>query len=78
MINGQYNENILENRPEDRNDARGIAAALRGGLYREVHLKSQVHVDVCSLITARKTLVNQRTNLKNTRDARTRLCLTPR
>jgi len=50
----------------DKNDARGIATALRGGLYREVHLKSQVHVDVCSLITARKTLVNQRTKLKNT------------
>lgn len=50
----------------DKNDARGIANALRGGLYREVHLKSQMAVDVCSLITARKTLVNQRTKLKNT------------
>ena len=50
----------------DKNDARGIANALRGGLYREVHLKSQTAVDVCSLITARKALVNQRTKLKNT------------
>lgn len=49
----------------DRNDARGIANALRSGLYREVHLKSQPHVDVCCLITARKALVNQRTKLKN-------------
>jgi transposase len=49
----------------DRNDAQGIAHALRAGLYREVHLKTQAHVDVCSLITARKALVNQRTKLKN-------------
>ena len=50
----------------DKNDARGIAEALRSGLYREVHLKSQADVDICNLITARKTLVNQRTKLKNT------------
>lgn len=49
----------------DRNDAQGIANALRGGLYREVYLKSQLAVDVCSLVTARKALVNQRTKLKN-------------
>jgi transposase len=49
----------------DRNDAQGIANALRADLYREVHLKSQPAVDVCSLITARKALVNQRTKLKN-------------
>jgi len=49
----------------DKNDAQGIANALRAGLYREVHLKSQLAVDVCSLITARKALVNQRTKLKN-------------
>lgn len=49
----------------DQNDARGIANALRGGLYREVHLKSEPAVEVCSLVTARKALVNQRTKLKN-------------
>ena len=50
----------------DRNDARGIADALRTGLYREVCLKSQTAVDLCTLITARKILVNQRMKLKNT------------
>lgn len=50
----------------DRNDARGIADALRAGLYREVCLKSQTAVDLCTLITARKILVNQRMKLKNT------------
>jgi transposase len=49
----------------DRNDARGIANALRGGLYREVHLKSQLATEVCTILTARKALVNQRTKLKN-------------
>lgn len=49
----------------DKNDAKGIANALRGGLYREVCLKSQSAVDVCTLVTARKAMVNQRTKLKN-------------
>lgn len=50
----------------DKNDARGIANAVRCGLYREVILKPQENVDIEVLLTARKGLVKQRTSLKNT------------
>lgn len=50
----------------DKNDARGIANAMRCGLYREVILKPQSNVDIEILLTARKGLVKQRTALKNT------------
>lgn len=50
----------------DRNDARVIADAMRANLYQEVHLKSARQVDLNILLNARKTLVNQRTTMKNT------------
>ena len=50
----------------DKNDARGIANAMRCGLYREVKLKPQANVDIEVLLAARKGLVKQRTTLKNT------------
>lgn len=50
----------------DKNDARGIANAMRCGLYREVILKPQSNVDIEVLLAARKGLVKQRTALKNT------------
>jgi transposase len=50
----------------DKNDARGIANAIRCGLYREVILKPQKNVDIEILLTARRGLVKQRTALKNT------------
>lgn len=50
----------------DKNDARGIATALRGGHYRQVHHKSQYAVELSTLMGARRSLVNQRTNSMNT------------
>ena len=50
----------------DKNDARGIASALRGGHYRQVHHKSQHAVELSTLMGARRSLVNQRTNGMNT------------
>lgn len=50
----------------DKNDARGIASALRGGHYRQVHHKSQHAVELSTLMGARRSLVNQRTNSMNT------------
>ena len=50
----------------DKNDARGIASALRGGHYRQVHHKSQHAVELSTLMGARRSLVSQRTNSMNT------------
>ena len=50
----------------DRNDAREIADAMRFGKYREVHIKSSVSVEICTLLNSRSTLVNQRKDLNNT------------
>lgn len=50
----------------DKNDARGIAGALRGGHYRQVHHKSQYAVELSTLMGARRSLVNQRTDGMNT------------
>ncbi|MBS0655058.1 MAG: transposase [Verrucomicrobia bacterium] len=50
----------------DKNDARVIANAMRTINYQEVHLKSQQDVELSTLLSARSTLVNQRTTLKNT------------
>jgi len=50
----------------DKNDARGIAQALRAGYYRKVHHKSQHAVELSTLMGARRSLVNQRTNSMNT------------
>jgi transposase len=49
----------------DKNDARGIAEALRSGMYSRVHHKDQESVDRGVILVARKTMVNQRTQLKN-------------
>lgn len=50
----------------DKNDARGIAQAIRAGYYRKVHHKSQHAVELSTLMGARRSLVNQRTNSMNT------------
>jgi transposase len=50
----------------DKNDARGIAQALRAGYYRKVHHKSQHAVELSTLMGARRSLVSQRTNSMNT------------
>lgn len=50
----------------DKNDAKVIANAMRTSNYQEVKLKSQQSVELSTLLTARATLVQQRTALKNT------------
>jgi transposase len=49
----------------DRNDARAIANAMRCKNYKEVHIKSVESIKTNSLLTARKTLVHQKTHLYN-------------
>lgn len=50
----------------DKNDAKGIAQALRAGYYRKVHHKSDNAVELSTLMGARRSLVSQRTNNMNT------------
>ncbi|WP_220017889.1 IS110 family transposase [Candidatus Rhabdochlamydia oedothoracis] len=50
----------------DKNDARGIAEALRSDLYTRVHCKPQESVEKSILLGSRRTLLNQQTQLKNT------------
>jgi transposase len=50
----------------DKNDARGIAEALRSDMYTRVHCKPQESVEKSILLTSRRALVNQQTQLKNT------------
>lgn len=50
----------------DKNDARGIAEALRANMYTRVHCKPQESVERSILLTSRRALINQQTNLKNT------------
>jgi len=50
----------------DKNDARGIAEALRAGMYTRVHCKPEESVYRGILLTSRRALVEQQTHLKNT------------
>lgn len=50
----------------DKNDARGIAEALRSGMYMRVHCKPEESINRAILLTARRALVEQQTHLKNT------------
>jgi len=50
----------------DKNDARGIAEALRSNMYTKVHCKPQESIDKSILLNARRVLINQQTQLKNT------------
>lgn len=50
----------------DKNDARGIASALRAGYYRQVHHKSEHAVELSTLMGSRRCLVNQRICCLNT------------
>lgn len=49
----------------DKNDARGIAEALRAKMYRAVQCKPTEAVEIKVLLNARKTLVMQQIQLKN-------------
>ncbi len=50
----------------DKNDARGIAEALRAGMYTRVHCKPEESINRAILLTSRRALVEQQTHLKNT------------
>lgn len=49
----------------DKNDARSIANAMRCNLYKEVHNKSKESIEVGIQMGVRRTLINIRTELKN-------------
>lgn len=49
----------------DKNDARAIADAMRCNLYKEVYHKSKEAIDIGLQMGTRRTLVNIRTQLKN-------------
>lgn len=50
----------------DKNDARGIANALRCNMYREVHAKTSMSIEKCTLLASRRAIVEQKTHLTNT------------
>jgi len=50
----------------DKNDARGIAEALRANMYTRVHCKPRESVEISAFLVARRALINQQTQLKNT------------
>ena len=50
----------------DKNDARGIAEALRAGMYTRVHCKPEESITRAILLTSRRALIEQQTHLKNT------------
>lgn len=47
----------------DRNDAYGIANAMRCNLYKEVSVKSKNHIALCTILNSRRLLVDQRVQL---------------
>jgi transposase len=49
----------------DKNDARGIADALRTGMFTRVHDKPQEAINRGAVLSMRRCLVNQRTDTKN-------------
>jgi len=57
----------LKQNKTDRNDARGIAEAVRTAsqYVKEVYHKSQESIELATLLSARRTLVRQRTALSN-------------
>jgi len=50
----------------DKNDARGIADAMRSGLYREVIAKSPKSVETGTLMNSRRTMIEQKVQITNT------------
>jgi transposase len=49
----------------DKNDAKGIAQAMRCGLYREVSQKSQKAIGIGTLMKARRLLVEEKIRISN-------------
>lgn len=54
-----------QNVKTDRNDARGIAQAVRTGWYRTVHIKSQESQELRAVLTYRRSIVQTKVNLSN-------------
>jgi transposase len=50
----------------DKNDAKGIAEALRSNMYTRVHCKPQESITKSILLVSRRALINQQTCIKNT------------
>ena len=50
----------------DKNDARGLANALRCKIYREVHQKSINSIEKSTFLASRRTIVKQRVEITNT------------
>lgn len=50
----------------DKNDARGIADAMRCNHYKETQVRSEEDAALCILLNSRETLVQSRGRLKNT------------
>ena len=65
VIDARLMSNILKVKinKNDKNDARGIAEAIRSGTYTEVYLKSDESTQLRTLLHTRHTLVSQRTKL---------------
>lgn len=55
----------LKNNKNDKNDALGIAQAMRADMYSEVKLKSQEDVELGTLLSSRRILIGIRTKLRN-------------
>lgn len=55
----------LKNNKTDKNDARCIAEVMRGNLYSQVHIKNQKSIEIGTLLSSRRKLVNSRTGIKN-------------
>ena len=55
----------VKNNKNDKNDARGIAKAMKAEMYTVVHLKSSKDVEVGTLLSSRRILIGIRTKLKN-------------
>jgi len=49
----------------DKNDARGIANAMRTGMFSRVHDKPKEVIDRGAVLATRRCLVRQRTDIKN-------------
>jgi transposase len=49
----------------DKNDARGIAKALRNGTFKAIHQKPKESIDRGTVLTMRRSLVQQKTEIKN-------------
>lgn len=66
-VDSKNMSNILsiKQNKNDKNDAKGIAKAVKAGMYTEVHLKSDEQVELGTLITSRRELIGTRTKLKN-------------